>query len=76
MLRHSPNIVTLIISIDNIMGKEFQKDGECCKLQRPNITYQLWNLKTVKVYNFMKNLNQPLESLESTAEELLEMLQN
>ncbi|GMP67090.1 hypothetical protein CsSME_00027196 [Camellia sinensis var. sinensis] len=50
--------------------------GEYWKLQEPNFIDQLWNLKTVKVCYFMENLNQLQESFESTAKELLELLQN
>ncbi|KAL7216090.1 hypothetical protein ACSBR1_028100 [Camellia fascicularis] len=50
--------------------------GEYWKLQEPNFIDQLWNLKTVKVCYFMENLNQLQESFESTAKELLALLQN
>ncbi|CAL5403598.1 unnamed protein product [Camellia sinensis] len=79
IIRHSPNIETLIISIDKIRDKGLSNNlevGEYWKLQEPNFIDQLWNLKTVKVCYFMENLNQLQESFESTAKELLELLQN
>ncbi|KAG5544974.1 hypothetical protein RHGRI_017434 [Rhododendron griersonianum] len=59
MLGHSPNIKTLIISIEKIHAKNFNDNsegGEYWKLQEPIFVDLLCNLKDVKIYNFMKNL--------------------
>ncbi|KAF7140347.1 hypothetical protein RHSIM_Rhsim06G0151200 [Rhododendron simsii] len=59
MLGHSPNIKTLVISIDKIHAKSFSnnsEEGKYWKLQEPNFVDLLCNLKDVKIYNFMKNL--------------------
>ncbi|CAL5403596.1 unnamed protein product [Camellia sinensis] len=82
MLKHSPNIETLIISIDKNEGKKPNDksnykfnfgDGEFWKLQEPNFLNLLGNLKTVKLYNFMNNLD---VHTSTKTEELLEKLQN
>ncbi|KAG5545420.1 hypothetical protein RHGRI_017786 [Rhododendron griersonianum] len=76
MLGHSPNIKTLIISIDKIHANSFSnnsEEGKYWKLQEPNFVDLLCNLKDVKIYNFMKNL----ESKQmSTTEDFLAHLQS
>ncbi|KAG5512746.1 hypothetical protein RHGRI_038854 [Rhododendron griersonianum] len=76
MLGHSPNIKTLIINIDKIHAKNLNNNsegGEYWKLQEPIFVDLLCNLKDVKIYNFMKNL----ESKQmSTTEDFLAHLQN
>lgn len=53
------------------------EDGEYWKLQGPYFSNHLCNLKMVKVYNFMKNLNVLRSKQATTATEvLLEGLQN
>ncbi|KAF5948387.1 hypothetical protein HYC85_014344 [Camellia sinensis] len=82
MLKHSPNIETLIISIDKNEGKKPNDksnykfnfgDGEFWKLQEPNFLNLLGNLKTVKLYSFMNDLD---VHTSTKTEELLEKLQN
>ncbi|XP_028097583.1 putative F-box protein At1g49610 [Camellia sinensis] len=82
MLKHSPNIETLIISIDKNEGEKPNDksnykfnfgDGEFWKLQEPNFLNLLGNLKTVKLYNFMSDLD---VHTSTKTEELLEKLQN
>ncbi|CAL5403595.1 unnamed protein product [Camellia sinensis] len=80
MLRHSPNIETLIISIDKNEEKkrmtsqianlilEMENTGKC----RSQI-FTLFDLKTVKLYYFMRNLH---GRMSTTTAELLEQLQN
>ncbi|KAH7860962.1 hypothetical protein Vadar_019985 [Vaccinium darrowii] len=79
MLRHSPNIKTLIINIDKIQAKEshnHSEDGEYWKVQEPNFVDLLCNLKDVKIYNFLKNLEVPESKQLSTTEDFLADLQN
>ncbi|XP_057506585.1 putative F-box/LRR-repeat protein At5g02930 [Actinidia eriantha] len=75
MLRHSPNIETLIISINKIVYKELDENvegGEHWRVQEPEFVHLLCNLKTVKIYNFTNNL---IAVPDTTSEELLEQLQ-
>ncbi|CAL5342544.1 unnamed protein product [Camellia sinensis] len=81
MLRHSPNIETLIISIDKNEEKkrmtsqianlimEMEKNTGKCRSQ----IFSLFDLKTVKLYYFMRNLH---GRMSTTTAELLEQLQN
>ncbi|KAH7861263.1 hypothetical protein Vadar_023950 [Vaccinium darrowii] len=79
MLRHSPKIKTLIINIDNIQAKEshnHSEDREYWELQEPNFVDLLCNLKDVKIYNFLKNLEVPESKQLSRTEDFLADLQN
>ncbi|KAG5545424.1 hypothetical protein RHGRI_017790 [Rhododendron griersonianum] len=69
ILSHSPNVETLIISIDKIPGTEVtynSQENEYWELQEPKFVNLLCNLKDVKIYNFMKNIslldNKPMKT--------------
>ncbi|KAL7000301.1 hypothetical protein U1Q18_001449, partial [Sarracenia purpurea var. burkii] len=67
ILRHSRSIETLVINIDKVAVRSVQmlndesnynvEDGEYWEGEEPRFVDRLCNLKTVKIHNFMKNLN-------------------
>ncbi|KAG5545423.1 hypothetical protein RHGRI_017789 [Rhododendron griersonianum] len=78
ILSHSPNVETLIISIDEILDDQIEdnfQEEEYWKLQEPKFVNLLCNLKDVKIYNFMKNLSL-LESKQNNMNFLRFLLKN
>ncbi|KAI8551778.1 hypothetical protein RHMOL_Rhmol06G0213100 [Rhododendron molle] len=79
ILSHSPNVETLIISIDKIRGNEDTynfRENEYWKHQEPEFVNLLCNLKDVKIYNFAKNLRLLDSKPMSTTDDFLAHLQN
>ncbi|KAG5545426.1 hypothetical protein RHGRI_017792 [Rhododendron griersonianum] len=79
ILSHSPNVETLIISIDKIRGEEDTnnfRENEYWKLQEPKFVNLLCNLKDVKIYNFMKNVRLLDSKPMSTTDDFLAHLRN
>ncbi|KAH7859869.1 hypothetical protein Vadar_006453 [Vaccinium darrowii] len=80
ILSHLPNVETLIVSIDMIQGKKLNDNfqEEYWNFQEQKFVNMLCNLKDVKIYNFMKNLNL-LESKQMstcTSDDFLARLKN